>query len=197
MQKIALALIVGLAGLFSAPAAEARSNQGPITYVAVATWTAQGNGTTPLGFFNHSGPLEIRVKRITLTNFSIGNVQGGLIPFHLIFVSSLVDGSDLNVSTFSLGGDIPPYPDSVHLSTSPTNPVFESEQEIPFVEGCTLNNDSTAGTALSAVCYEVRPGGRSLIFDAGANRGFIIEQKMFKTDITDGDVMVHIEFTAE
>lgn len=180
----------------------------PQSFVAVATFTASGaagTGSNVIGFFNHASTItntsmsNVYIQRIELANCSTQTVSGGTMAFWVYTASAIVDGSTLNVSSFSYAGNA--WPQQIIMSTSPTGVGFANNTAtLPILAPCILNNDETSAVNLAnTVCFDANTAALSPIrLTKGVNSGIVIQQNRFGTsDISGGCVLARVVFTTQ
>lgn len=202
MKKTVLALVALLGLSFAAPVA-ARADA---YYVAVATWTAGGNGTKSVAFQNISAQ-DVEVLRIEVSNAQDGGaITGGLQAYWVYASTAMTHGGTSQTLGHSLRAANTALPSSiVSFSTGPTLVAYENNSAakaaMPLIRPLFVNNDETATAQLSDAWssdLEPQPLGSAklgILLPASSNRGIILEQRnMANTSVTAGVVQARIVY---
>lgn len=202
MKKTVLALVALLGLSLAAPVVARADYYG----VAIATWTAGGNGTKSVAFQNISTTQDVEVLRIEVSNAQDGSaITGGLQAYWVYASTVMTHGGTSQRLHYGLRDANASLPSALSFSTGPVNVVYEnnsaSKGAMPLIRPLFVNNDETATTALTdswSSDTEPQSTGSTklgILLPANTNRGIVLEQRnMANTSVTAGVVQARIVY---
>lgn len=184
MKKILLKLaLLGFA--FVPVLALAGGGNPPLTYVAVATFTAT-SGANVVAFQNTSADLDVRVLKIEVSNaHDVSANTGGLVQYWVFGSTAVVHGGTGQTRSFSLSSTNAGQPSYITISTGAVSPSLENlsgGSSLPLIRPLVVNTDDGASSNLTDSYTDLGPASSAasdsspLILPHGSNRALIVQQ---------------------